>query len=227
MDPSVETSAGLPYPLGTTVRDGGINVAVVSRHAEAVELCLFDAAGRERRIELPARSQSVWHGFFRGPEFVAGLVYGFRVQGPYAPEQGHRFNPNKLLLDPYAREIVGRFEWAEQHFGHTPDLSGPDPRDNATQTLKARVAAPLIRTRGAADRPVRIPAADTILYELHVKGFSKLFDRLPPELRGTYAGLAHPACIEHLQALGVTTLSLLPVHRRLAARNHQPAHAFS
>jgi isoamylase len=192
-----ECSVGLPYPLGATVRDGGVNVAVVSR-ADAVELCMFDGSGHEHRVALPGRSQSVWHGFVRGPGVGPGLVYGFRAQGPDAPQQGHRFNPETLLLDPYAREIVGRFDW---------DTRG---------SIRTRVAAPL---PGAPAPGVRIPAADTILYELHVKGFSKQHDRVPAHLRGTYAGLAHPACIEHLQALGITTLSLLPVHYALSERH--------
>ena len=216
MDPSIERSAGLPYPLGTSLHAGGVNVAIVSRHAEAVELCLFDAVGDERRIELTERSQDVWHGWFRGAGIGPGTVYGFRVHGPYAPQQGHRFNPHKLLLDPYAREIVGRFDWDPHHFGHGPNPGELDPRDNAATMLKARVATPLASepTRG-----VRIPAAETILYELHVKGFSKLLERVPAELRGTYAGLAHPAAIEHLRALGVTTLSLLPVHYALSEQH--------
>lgn len=187
MQPAIECSVGLPYPLGATIRADGVNFAVVSHHAETIELCLFDATGAERRLELPGRSQSVWHGFVRGQDIGAGTVYGFRAHGPNAPYQGHRFDPDNLLLDPYAREIVGRFQ--------------------------ARVAEPLPNSPAPG---LRISPADTILYELHVKGFSKLLERVPPHLRGTYAGLAHPACIEHLQALGVTTLSLLPVHYALS-----------
>jgi glycogen debranching enzyme GlgX/4-alpha-glucanotransferase len=193
---ALESSAGLPYPLGATIRDGGVNFAVVSRHAEAVELCLFDAEGTERRLELRGRSHGVWHGFVRGPGIGPGAIYGFRAHGPAAPQQGHRFDPGALLLDPYAREIVGRFDWdAPQH------------------ALRARVPAPL---PGAPAPGVRVPASETVLYELHVKGFSKLLERVPAPLRGTYAGLGHPACIEHLRSLGVTTLSLLPVHHSMS-----------
>ncbi|PRQ03435.1 Glycogen debranching enzyme [Enhygromyxa salina] len=206
-----ELEAGQPDPLGATVRDGGVNFAIVSRHATRVELCTFDAGGHERRMPLPARSGDVHHGFLPGAG--PGLVYGFRAHGPYAPREGHRFNPHKLLLDPYAREIVGRFEWREVHFGYRrgqPDTE-PDPRDNAAAMLKARVAAPLEQRPNSAAE-LRVPIAETILYELHVKGLTKQHPEVPEPLRGTYAGLGHRACLDHLRGLGVTTLSLLPVH---------------
>jgi isoamylase len=187
----LELTPGLPFPLGATVRDGAVNFAVVSEHATMIELCVFDEAGLETRLPLPARTDGVWHGCLRGAG--PGLVYGLRAHGSHAPRSGHRFNPNKLLLDPYAREIVGRFTWDDQ------------------LAPRARVAAPL----PPATSGVRIAAADTILYELHVKGFSQLHPDVPASLRGTYAGLAHPACIDYLRSLGVTTLSLLPVHYAL------------
>lgn len=195
---TLELSAGLPYPLGATPREGGVNFAVVSRHATRVVLCLLDEAGHERRIALPGRSQAIWHAFLRGPGIGPGLVYGYRVHGPAEPSRGHRFDPTQVVLDPYAREIVGSFAWSAA--------------GEVMSSLRARVAAPLARASGAA----RIAAADTILYELHVKGFSRLNPRVPEPLRGTYAGLAHPASIDHLRALGVTTLSLLPVHHALS-----------
>jgi isoamylase len=187
----LELTPGLPFPLGATVRDGAVNFAVVSEHATMIELCVFDEAGLETRLPFPARTDGVWHGCLRGAG--PGLVYGLRAHGSHAPRSGHRFNPNKLLLDPYAREIVGRFTWDDQ------------------LAPRARVAAPL----PPATSGVRIAAADTILYELHVKGFSQLHPDVPASLRGTYAGLAHPACIDYLRSLGVTTLSLLPVHYAL------------
>jgi isoamylase len=189
--PPLELTPGLPYPLGATVRDGEVNFALVSEHATMVELCVFDEAGHETRLRLPACTDGVWHGALRGAG--PGLVYGLRAHGSHAPRSGHRFDPDKLLLDPYAREIVGRFTWDDQ------------------RAPKARVAAPLPPSASG----VRVPAAETILYELHVKGFTQLHPDVPASLRGTYAGLAHPACIDHLRSLGVTTLSLLPVHYAL------------
>jgi isoamylase len=213
MTATLELTPGLPFPLGATVRDDAVNFAVVSEHATMVELCVFDEAGLETRLPLPASTAGIWHGSLRGAG--PGLVYGLRAHGAYAPRSGHRFNPNKLLLDPYAREIVGGFEWDDRMFGYPvghPDRHlSLDTRDDAALVPKARVAAPLPPTGPG----VRVPAADTILYELHVKGFSQLHPDVPASLRGTYAGLAHPACIDHLRSLGVTTLSLLPVHYAL------------
>ena len=209
-------STGQPYPLGATVRADGVNFAVASEHAQSVELCLFDDAGRTEtgRHRLPGFTDGVWHGFLPGAR--AGLVYGLRAHGPYLPHSGHRFNPHKLLLDPYAREIVGRFEWRDEHFGfrrgHAEGAAGMDSRDNAPCALKARVAEP---PPPPATRPDPRPADEVVLYELHVKGFTRLHPGVPEALRGTYAGLAHPAAIEHLLKIGVTTLSLLPVHCRL------------
>lgn len=191
----------------------GVNFAVFSEHATAVELCLFDMDGQRelRRYALHGPVDGVFHGFL--PGVGPGLVYGLRAHGPYAPEHGHRFNAHKLLLDPYAREIVGRFGWRAEHHGYElghPD--GPrsfDARDNAASALKARVAAPLVDSpRSSAPR---VPDADVVLYEVHVKGFSMRHPGMPEALRGTYAGLAHPASIAHFKALGVTTLSLLPI----------------
>jgi isoamylase len=211
-----ELTAGLPFPLGATIRDGAVNFAVVSEHATRIELCIFDEAGRETRLALPSCTDGVWHGALSGAG--PGLVYGLRAHGSYAPRFGHRFNPHKLLLDPYAREIVGRLTWDDRVYGyqrgHADRHLSLDTRDDAALVPKARVAAPL-PDLGDRSRGIRIPAADTILYELHVKGFSQLHPDVPASLRGTYAGLAHPACIAHLLSLGVTTLSLLPVHYSL------------
>jgi isoamylase len=209
---------GRDEPMGALARDGGVNFAVFSEHAERIELCVFDSSGsRElRRYPLAGPHDAVFHGFL--PGVGPGLVYGLRAHGPYAPEQGHRFNPHKLLLDPYAREILGRFAWRAEHHGY--ELGHPegprsfDTRDNGTQTLKAIVTEPLGEAPGRANAPHHAPA-DVLLYEVHVKGFSKTNPAIPPALRGTYAGLAHPAAIAHFKALGVTTLSLLPVHYAL------------
>ena len=209
--------AGNPWPLGASV-DGegagqGVNFAVFSAHAEAIELCLFDDAGTRElaRLPLPARTHDVWHG--RLPGAAAGQVYGLRAHGPWRPEDGHRFNPNKLLLDPCAREIVGRFDWGDANFGQRRDAPHlADARDNAATALKARVVAP---AAPVDEKLPHTPLADTVIYEVHVKGFSKLNPRLPEALRGTYAGLAHAESIAHLHRLGITALSLLPVHYRL------------
>ncbi|WP_373715024.1 glycogen debranching protein GlgX, partial [Roseateles sp.] len=209
-----DLQAGWHEPLGALARDGGVNFAVFSENATRIELCVFDGEGQRelRRYALDGPQDGVWHGFL--PGVGPGLVYGFRAHGPYAPEQGHRFNPHKLLLDPYAREIVGHFGWRAEHHGYElghPD--GPrsmDTRDNATQALKARVPPPPV-VHARPHQPRRAPA-DIVLYEVHVKGFSRLLPGVPEALRGTYAGLAHPASIAHFKRLGVTTLSLLPVH---------------
>ena len=205
---------GRSEPMGAQVRDGGVNFAVFSRHAERIEVCVFDAAGQQelRRFELFGPHDGVFHGFLSG--VAAGLVYGLRAHGPYRPDQGHCFNPNKLLLDPHAREIVGRFEWRAEHHAYTLDhpqgTLSYDTRDNGQHALKARVAVPDELSPGWFNRP-RHPAADLVLYEVHVKGFSQLMPGVPEALRGTYAALAHPVSIAHFKALGVTTLSLLPV----------------
>jgi glycogen operon protein len=200
--------------MGAHVRDGGVNVAVFSQNAQRIELCLFDAAGTNelRRYELHGPHDGVFNGFL--PGVGVGQVYGLRAHGAYDPCNGHRFNANKLLLDPCAREIVGRFEWHPEHhgyqLGHPEGPQSFDERDNAAIALKARVAPLATPARGWLNAP-RIAPADVVLYEVHVKGFSQQSAAVPPELRGTYAGLAHPASIAHFKALGVTTLSLLPV----------------
>jgi glycogen operon protein len=218
---------GRPWPLGASIDAEGVNFAVYSAHATSIECCLFDADGSTEvaRMPLPARTGDVWHGHLARAQ--AGLLYGLRAHGPWRPDEGHRFNPHKLLVDPYARDIVGRFEWRNEHFGF--DLAHPhrpDDSDNAAHALKARVVDESFDW--GDDRPPDIASSDTVLYELHVKGQSRLDARLPADLRGTYAGLAHEASVEHFRRLGVTSLSLLPVHfhvdeQRLVAmglRNH-------
>jgi glycogen operon protein len=215
-EPALE--AGRPYPLGSHWDGEGINFAVFSAHATALELCLFDAGGRNEvvRLPLPAHGNDVWHGYLRGAR--PGLVYGYRAHGPWSPERGHRFNPNKLLLDPYARDIVGRFEWRADHFGHDPahgQAAAPPMSiaDNADGALKCRVVADAFDWQG--DASLHTPLADTVLYECHVKSLTRRHPDVPEALRGTYAGLASQPMVGHLQALGVTAVSLLPVHQRI------------
>ncbi len=192
--------------MGATVQPGGVNFAVFSTHAQAVDLCLFDDLGVHelQRLQLTRRSGDIWHGFLPGA--TAGAVYGFRAHGPWAPAEGHRFSPNKLLLDPWAREIVGTFEWRREHFAD-------DPNDNAAHALKARVVDDNFDWQG--DQPLHRQVDDCVLYELHVRGFTMLHPGVPNDIRGSYAGLASDAAIAHLQRLGITAVSLLPVHQHL------------
>jgi glycogen operon protein len=204
--------------MGAHARDGGVNFAVFSQHAERIEVCTYadDGVTEAGRHRLHGPRDGLFTGFLAG--VGAGLVYGLRAHGPYRPEAGHLFNQAKLLLDPCAREIVGRFTWRPEHHGYVvggpQGVREPDPRDNGAFALKARVAAPDARAPGDGNRP-RHREAEVVLYEVHVKGFTQSHPGVPSDLRGTYAGLAHPAAIAHLQALGVTTLSLLPVQYHL------------
>ena len=205
---------GQPYPRGATWDGEGVNFAVFSANATKVELCLFDPAGRRelQRIELRDRTDEIWHAYL--PEARPGLLYGYRVHGPYEPERGHRFNPHKLLIEPYAKHIQGSLQWSDAHFGYRvghakADLSF-DKRDNAAGMPKSRVIDPAF-TWGD-DRAPRVPWHDTVIYELHVRGFTMKHPEVPPELRGTYAGLATAPVIEHLLRMGVTAVELMPVH---------------
>ncbi len=208
--------------LGAELGRERIDFALAAPHAEAVELCLFDAAGEREtaRLRMPEPQHGVWSGALPlGPGIGAGLVYGWRVHGPWAPHEGHRFNAAKLLLDPAARAVLGHYTGDDLHLGHDPrspagDL--PDLRDNAATALKARVVADL--PQPSALRPQPDPAR-RVIYELHVKGFTALHPQVPASQRGRYAGLAHPAVLAHLQSLGVTTVCLMPVaHRADEAR---------
>ena len=207
-------SAGAPHPLGATWDGRGTNFALFSAHAQKVELCLFDSHGRREieRIALPERTEDVWHGYLN--DVAPGQLYGYRVHGPYQPERGLRFNPHKLLIDPYAKELVGRLVWSDAHFGYRPgspraDLSF-DRRDNARGMPKSMVVDEAF-TWGEERRPA-IPWQDTIIYEAHVKGLTQLREDVPPAWRGTYRGLTAPAVIDHLRRLGVTAIELLPIH---------------
>jgi isoamylase len=205
---------GKPYPRGANWDGAGVNFAIFSEHATKVELCVFDAAGRRelQRIELREQTDNVWHCYL--PEARPGLMYGYRVHGPYRPEEGHRFNPNKLLIDPYAKNIAGSARWNDALFGYTighkrEDLS-LDRRDSAAGMPKCKVIDQAF-TWGDDRRP-DIPREEMVIYEMHVRGFTALHPEVPPALRGTYAGAASAPAIDYLQRLGVTSVELLPVH---------------
>ena len=206
---------GRSYPLGATWDGEGVNFALFSEHATGVELCLFDHAHAEKeshRIPVEERTDQVWHVYL--PEVRPGQLYGYRVSGPYEPEAGHRFNSTKLLIDPYAKALSGRIEWSDAMFGYrigdpSADLS-KDDRDNAGSVPKSVVIEQAF-TWGE-DRLLRTPWDRTVIYELHVKGFTFRQPDVPENLRGTYAGLATPASIDYLRTLGVTAVELLPVH---------------
>jgi isoamylase len=213
-----QLTPGRAEPFGSMARDDGVNFAVFSDHATSIEVCVFDSSGaRElKRYALHGPHDGVFHGFLDG--VGPGLIYGLRAHGPYAPERGHRFNPHKLLLDPWAREIFGHFAWAPEHhayeLGHPDGSRSFDARDNAVHALKARVAPPALPAPGWHNAP-RHAVRDLVVYEVHVKGFGMGLPGLPAELRGSYAGLAHSAAIAHFKALGVTTLELLPIQYHL------------
>jgi glycogen operon protein len=205
---------GRPHPLGATWDGLGTNFALFSANAEKVELCLFDATGQREldRIALPELTDEVWHGYL--PDVKPGQLYGYRVHGPYAPEAGHRFNPNKLLIDPYARTLVGPLKWTDAHYGwraqsNRADLSF-DRRDNARSMPKCRVVDPA--STWGDDRRPRVPWDETIVYEAHVRGLTMLRGDIPGDKRGTFAALARPEVADYLAELGITSLELLPVH---------------
>ncbi|HEY8090374.1 MAG TPA: glycogen debranching protein GlgX [Polyangiaceae bacterium] len=205
----MDLERGTFHPLGATWDGSGVNFALFSEHATGVELCLFDADGRETRVPVPWRTNYVWHA--RVPGSGPGQRYGWRVHGPFEPERGHRFAPNKLLVDPYARAFDGAI-----------DLDGPvyvppqDGRDDAASKPRCVVVDP--RFDWGADRPPAVRWRDTVLYELHVKGFTKLCPGVPEALRGTYLGLGTDAALRHLEALGVTTVELMPIHEHVDER---------
>src|SRR6266550_4239535 len=208
-------SAGTSARLGASWDGRGTNFALFSANAHKVELCLFDTQGRREleRIELPDRTEEVWHGYLN--DVSPGQLYGYRVHGRYEPEHGHRFNPNKLLMDPYDKRTAGRLVWSDAHFAYRTgsareDLSF-DRRDNARGMPKAVVVDESFN-RGRREIRPNILWEDTIIYEAHVKGLTQKREGVPPNLRGTYGGLASPAIIEHLKRLGVTTIELLPIH---------------
>jgi glycogen operon protein len=213
---------GRPYPLGATWDGAGVNFALFSEHASKVELCLFDAVDAPResqRIVLPEHTDQVWHAYL--PDVLPEQLYGYRVHGPYEPAKGHRFNPSKVLLDPYAKAIGRDLKWDDTLFGYkigdaAADLSR-DGRDNAAFAPLAAVVDTAF-TWGD-DRPPRTPWHKTLIYEVHVKGFTRLHPDVPEKQRGTYAGLGSDAIIQHLKGLGVTAVELMPVHHHVDDRH--------
>ncbi len=205
---------GRPYPLGATWDGLGVNFAVFSAHADWIDLCVFEPSGRREiaRYTLPEYTDEIWHGYL--PDATAGMLYGYRAFGPYEPERGHRFNHNKLLLDPYARRLTGNVDWTDALFGRRvnpprSDLSF-DQRDSAPAMPKGVVTDDSFNW--GDDRPPDVPWTDTVIYEAHLRGLTMLREDIRPRERGTFAALAHPAMIDHLRRLGITAIELLPVH---------------
>ncbi len=206
---------GRPFPRGAVFDGQGTNFALFSAHATRVELCLFDDSGAETRLDLPEYSNEIWHGYL--PDVQAGQRYGYRVHGPYAPGEGHRFNPNKLLLDPYAREIEGDLIWADELYGYTighpdGDLSF-DERDSAPFMPKCVVVEDTYDW--GDDARLQTPWSDTLVYETHVRGYTMRHPQVPQALRGTCAGLAQEPVLRYIKELGVSAVELLPVHAYL------------
>ncbi|MGH3763630.1 MAG: glycogen debranching protein GlgX [Pseudonocardiaceae bacterium] len=206
----MDTWPGWTYPLGATYDGGGTNFSIFSEAADRIELCLFDDAGNETRTALPERDGLVWHGYL--PRVSPGQRYAYRVHGPYDPAAGLRCNPNKLLLDPYAKAIDGRIEWNEALFAYRfGDPDSYNDFDSAPYAMKSVVINPFFDW--SDDRPPRIPYHETVIYEAHVKGMTIRHPRIPDDVRGSYAGLSHPVMIKHFQDLGVTAVELMPVHQ--------------
>jgi len=201
---------GRPFPLGATWDGIGVNFALFSANATKVELCLFDAEGSETRVELTEVDAYVWHGYL--PSVQPGQRYGYRVTGPWKPEKGLRCNPNKLLLDPYAKATADEIEWNQSLFGYT--FGQEDERnddDSGAYMTKGVVINPFFDWEG--DRRLDVPYNESVIYEAHVKGLTQLHPDIPAELRGTYTGLAHPVVTQHLRRLGITAIELMPVHQ--------------
>ncbi|MGD0132117.1 MAG: glycogen debranching protein GlgX [Bryobacteraceae bacterium] len=218
---SMKILPGCPHPLGATWDGAGANFAIYSEHAEWVELCLFDKPDEAEAtcIRLPERTTYVWHGYIRGLQ--PGQMYGYRVHGPFQPGDGLRFNSNKLVIDPYARALAGQVDWASPIFPYQPGNGDADlsleENDDAAGMQKCVVVNPYFDW--AEDRPLRVPLSDSVIYELHVKGFTKLHPEIPEALRGTYAGLATKPSIQYLKRLGVTAVELMPVHAFLTDKH--------
>ena len=216
-DLSLKVQPGSPWPLGAHWDGAGVNFALFSENAKSVELCLFDGGGKREtaRIRIPHWTDQVWHAYL--PGLAPGQLYGYRVDGLYDPEKGQLFNPNKLLLDPYARAIVGELAREEMQFDDELYYSQRDTRDNAAAVPKSAVVDDSFDWGN--DRPPRTAWAETVLYEVHVKGFTQTHPQVPAALRGSYAGMASPAALAHFARLGITAVNLLPVHYHFDERH--------
>ena len=206
----MEAWPGGPYPLGATYDGAGTNFTLFSEIADGVELCLFDEDGKETRIPILERDAQVWHIYL--PRVGPGQRYGYRVHGPYDPKRGHRCDPSKLLIDPYAKALDGAIDWAPACFSY--EFEDPDTRnqeDSAPHTMKSVVTNPFFDWQD--DRAPRRPYHESVIYEAHVKGLTMTHPDIPEEIRGTYAAISYPAIIEHLTSLGVTAIELMPVHQ--------------
>lgn len=219
---SIKKYPGIPYPLGATWDGQGVNFALFAENATGVELCLFDKPMGETQsvtIQMTERTHQLYHAYI--PELQPGQLYGYRVHGPYDPLNGHRFNPAKLLIDPYAKAIAGTIEWNDALFGYEVGNEQEDlsisHTDSAPFIPKSVVIDSQFDWHG--DRPPKVPYHLSVIYETHVKGFTRMHPEIPAEIQGTYAGLAHPVTIEYLKKLGVTAVELLPVHHFVADRH--------
>jgi glycogen operon protein len=215
---SIRVWEGAPYPLGANWDGAGVNFALFSQNASAVDLCLFDADGGERRVRIVEKTDNVWHCYL--PDVAPEQHYGYRVHGPYAPADGHRFNANKLLIDPYAKRLGGAIDWSDRLFGYRigvdADDDQADDRDSSTHVPKSVVVNTSFTWGG--DTQLRTPWEQTLIYEVHVKGFTQQHPDVAPVLRGTYAGLGSAAAIDYLTSLGVSAVELLPVHHHVNDR---------
>jgi glycogen operon protein len=207
---AIEVWPGGPYPLGATYDGAGTNFTLFSEVADGVELCLFDDEGAETRIEMTERDALVWHSYL--PRVAPGQRYGYRVHGPYEPKRGQRCDPSKLLIDPYAKALEGAIDWAPACYSYRfGDPTKRNTQDSARHTMMSVVVNPFFDWQD--DRSPRRPYHETVIYEAHVKGMTYQHPAIPEGIRGTYAGLAHPAMIEHLTDLGITAIELMPVHQ--------------
>jgi glycogen operon protein len=210
IDSQLRIWPGSAYPLGATYDGSGTNFAIFSEVAEQVDLCLFDERGTETRVRMPERDALVWHGYL--PNIGPGQRYGYRVHGPYDPDNGHRCNPSKLLLDPYAKAVDGRVDWDEACFSYRfDDPDSLNDKDSAAHMPKSVVISPFFDWDN--DRNPRTPYNETVIYEAHVKGLTQTHPAIPENVRGTYAALAHPVMLDHYRHVGVTAIELMPVHQ--------------